>query len=224
VCVWHDQDHKPEVVATMPHIFISQRWVAPPDLMTSRPASTLSHNGGEYLNVYWSSGSAEEMEADFSALGRRLEVVGRMQPMRYIERTWGRRLRPVSVQARRGLELSPEAITCAPQNQGLFLVIGELVADEGGDEFARWHETEHAPSILDTGVFSGAAKLMSALPDEPSLMVILYYSDREDPLAAYTEFRAAAPSLPRHPAAEQAFRRLHSGMYRPSIGFYDYYP
>jgi hypothetical protein len=36
VCMWHDQDHKPEVVGTMPNVFISQRWVAPPELMAAR--------------------------------------------------------------------------------------------------------------------------------------------------------------------------------------------
>src|SRR5918999_6123660 len=41
VCIWHDQDHKPEVVATTPGIFISQRWVAPPELMAARSPSTL---------------------------------------------------------------------------------------------------------------------------------------------------------------------------------------
>jgi hypothetical protein len=224
VCVWHDQDHKPEAVATTPGIFISQRWVAPPDLMAGRAPSTLPHNGGEYVNLYWSSGTAEELHADFDVLGRRLELVGRMQPMQYIDRTWGRRLQPVSFHARDRLELSPEAVTCAPQNQGLFLVIGELQPSDGGADFARWHETEHIPEILATGVFSGAAKLMSADADEPNLMVILYYSDRDDPLAAFQEFQAAARGLRRHPDAERAFRRLHSGMYRPSIGFYDYYP
>jgi hypothetical protein len=214
VCVWHDQDHKPEAVATTPGIFISQRWVAPPDLMAARTPSTLPHNGGEYVNLYWSTGTAEELHADFDVLGRRLELVGRMQPMRYIDRTWGRRIQPVSFHARDGLELSPEAVTCAPQNQGLFVVIGELQPSDGGADFARWHETEHIPEI----------QLMSADPDEPNLMVILYYSDRDDPLAAYQEFQAAAKGLRRHSDAERAFRRLHSGMYRPSIGFYDYYP
>jgi hypothetical protein len=224
VCVWHDQDHKPEVVATTPGIFISQRWVAPPDLMAARSPSTLPHDGGEYVNLYWSSTSAEQLHADFDVLGRRLELVGRMQPMQYIERTFGRRLRPVSMQTRNGLELSADAVTCAPQNQGLMLVIGELQPGQGGEDFARWHEAEHVPEILATGIFSGAAKLMSAAADEPNLMVILYYSDRDDPLVAYQEFRAAAPGLRRHPDAERAFRRVHSGMYRPSIGFYDFYP
>jgi hypothetical protein len=224
VCVWHDQDHKPEVVATTPSVFISQRWVAPPDLMAARSPSTLPHNGGEYVNLYWSSGSAEQLHVDFDVLGRRLELVGRMQPMQYIERTFGSRLRPVSIQARPGLELSPEAVTCAPQNQGLLLVIGELQPDGGGADFARWHETEHIPEILATGIFSGCAKLMSAAAAEPNLLVMLYYSDRDDPLAAFQEFRSAASGFRQYPDAERAFRRLHTGMYRPSIGFYDYYP
>jgi hypothetical protein len=223
VCVWHDQDHKPEVVATTPGIFISQRWVAPPDLMAIRSPSTLPHNGGEYVNLYWSTSSADELHADFDVLGRRLELVGRMQPMQYIERTFGRRLEPVSFQIRPGLELSAEAVACAPQNQGLFLVIGELQPGQAGQDYARWHESEHIPEILQTGVFSGAAKLMSAAADEANLVVVLYYSDRDDPVAAYQEFQAAASGLSRFPDAERAFRRVHSGMYRPSIGFYDYY-
>src|SRR3954449_6093538 len=94
VSIWHDQDHKPEVVATVPGIFISQRWVAPPDLMAARPRSSLAHAGGEYVNLYWTTTTPEQLRADFQVLGRRLEMVGRMEPMRYIHRTWGGRLRP----------------------------------------------------------------------------------------------------------------------------------
>src|SRR5690554_2876670 len=102
VCMWHDADHKPEVVGTMPHVFISQRWVATPDLIALRPPTDLPHQGGEYVNLYWSSGTPEEMSRDFDALGNRLTAAGRMQPMQYIERTAGFRLQPVSVQARAG--------------------------------------------------------------------------------------------------------------------------
>jgi hypothetical protein len=223
VCMWHDRDHKPEVVATMPHVFISQRWVAPPDLAASRSEGTLPHNGGEYVNLYWSSGSVEELESDFSALGRRLELVGRMEPMKYIERTWGARLRPVSVQARPGLPLSGEAVTFAPQMTGMWVVIGELQNVPRRAEYARWHETEHIPQILDTGIFAGAAKLMSGAADEPNTMVTLYYTDREDPGAARQEFRRIASTWPAHPAAADVMRQVHSGIYRPSIGFYEFY-
>ncbi|HEX8969455.1 MAG TPA: hypothetical protein VF937_16350 [Chloroflexota bacterium] len=228
VCVWHDQDHKPEVVGTMPHVFISQRWVAPPDLMAARPPSSLDHNGGEYVNLYWSSGSPGEMEADFDALGRRLEVVGRMQPMRYIHRTWGRRLVPVSAFTRPGLELSAEAVTFAPQTSGLMLVIVEILDTDARDAYGRWHESEHMPMILETGVFSGAVKLTSSARDERNLFVALYYTDRPDPGAAYQEFREITRGWRGtdrdFPNADATRRLVHSGMYRPSIGHYEFYP
>src|SRR5690606_11632585 len=121
VCLWHDGDHKPEVVGTMPHVFISQRWVAPPQWVETRGPTDLPHRGGEYVNLYWSSGSPEEMTRDFDALGARLTAVGRMQPMQCIERTFGARLRPVSVQTRPGLPLSGEAVTASVLNTGLLL-------------------------------------------------------------------------------------------------------
>jgi hypothetical protein len=218
VCVWHDQDHKPEVVATMPHIFISQRWVAPPELMAARGAGTLPHNGGEYVNLYWSSGSGDEMQADFAVLGRRLQLVGRMAEMQYIERTWGDRLRPVSVQARAGLPLSPEAVTCAVQMMGLYVEVIELLDQPGRTAYARWHETEYIPALLERSHFSGAAKLQPQRSTDE--MVTLFYSDDPDPLRAYQSIAQAAAALPA-PAA--AARLVHSGMYRPSIGLYDYY-
>jgi hypothetical protein len=222
VCLWHDQDHKPEVLGAMDHIFISQRWVATPDLADAR-STTLPRTGGQYVNLYWSTGTTEELEYGFGTLGRRLERVGRMEPMQYLERTWGGRLEPVSLHTRSGLPLSAEAVLCAPQNTGLFVVIGELVPGPHRAAYARWHETEHIRDMLDSGLFIGAAKLMSSNPDERDLMVVLYYSDRPDPVATYAEMRRVAPTWSTFPNADAAFRRIHNGMYRPSMGFYDYY-
>jgi hypothetical protein len=131
VRIWHDQDHKPEVVGTTPHIYISQRWVAPPDLMATRPPSSLEHNGGKYVNLYWSSGTPDEMQADFGVLGRRLELV------------------------------------------------------------------------------------------------VLYYTDRPDPAVAYTDFQQIANGWKRSgkdfPEGDSVRKLIHSGMYRPSIGHYEFY-
>jgi hypothetical protein len=227
VCVWHDQDHKPEVIGTTPHIFISQRWVATPPLLAAQPPSRLEHHGGEYVNLYWSSGTPEELQSNFSILGRRLELVGRMEPMKYIHRTWGRRLQPISTFTRPGLDLSAEAVTFAPQTTGLMVVIIELQNSEGRDEYARWHETVHAPMILETGLFSGAVKLASPEPSDSNLLVMLYYTDREDPHAAYIEFHTVADDWRRtgkhFPNADTVRSIVHSGMYIPSIGHYDYY-
>jgi len=228
VCTWHDQDHKPEVVGTMPDIFVSQRWVAPPDLMAVRGQSTLEHNGGEYVNLYWSAATPPEMEADFKVLGQRLELVGRMQPMKYIHRTWGRRLRPVSAYARPGLELSPAAILSATHNTGLMVVVVELLPGPERDAFAKWHETEHIPAILDTGHFTGTVKLMSDAPGDENLFVALYYMDKPDPCATYLDFMEVARGWrgtnKEFPNGAAARKIVHSGMYRPSIGQYEFYP
>jgi hypothetical protein len=227
VCMWHDQDHKPEVVGTTPHIFISQRWVAPSDLMALRGGSSLDQNGGEYVNLYWSSGSPEELQANFNLLGRRLEMLGRMQPMQYIHRTWGGRLIPISAHTRRGLELSAEAATFAPQWSGLLVVIFKLADSDRRDAYARWHETNHIPMILETGIFSAAVKLISSARDESDVCVVLYYTDRPDVGAALTEFREVADSwrgtARDFPDAASARSLIHSGIYRPSIGHYEYY-
>ncbi|MBV9329166.1 MAG: hypothetical protein JO352_36140 [Chloroflexi bacterium] len=226
VCLWHDQDHKPEVIGTVPYIFISQRWVATPELLAEQPASRLEHHGGEYVNLYWSSGTPAELESNFSVLGQRLTLLGRMQPMQFIHRTWGQRLVPVAAHARRGLQLSAEAATFAPQTSALMLVVMKLLDSDARDGYARWHESVHLPMILDTGLFTAAVKLAS--PSDPDLMVLLYYTDHPDPCAAYREFHTVSRSwrhTDKHFAEiDRAREMIHSGMYIPSIGHYDYYP
>ena len=64
VCVWHDQDHKPEVVGTVPGIFISQRWVAPPQMKALWPPSSLNAGGGEYVNLYWTTTTPDDLRSD----------------------------------------------------------------------------------------------------------------------------------------------------------------
>jgi hypothetical protein len=63
--------------------------------------------------------------------------------------------------------------------------------------------------------------------DEPDLFVVLYYTDRPDPRAAYAEFHAIADgwrNSGRHfPDVDRARKLIHSGMYRPSIGHYEFY-
>ena len=200
VCVWHDQDHRPEVVANVPGIFISQRWVAPPEMKALFPPSTLEYDGGEYVNLYWTASSPDELSAGFSQLGSRLESLGRMQPMQYIHRTWGDRLRPMSAVARPGLGVSAEAVTCALQTTGLMVTIDPLT--QGSTD---------PSNILQMGMFTAAVRLKS-----DSSEVTLWYTDWPDVIAAYREFRAHAP--------HSEGRRLHEGMYCQSVGQYEFYP
>jgi hypothetical protein len=144
----------------------SQRWVAPPDLMATRPPSSLEHNGGEYLNLYWSSGTPDEMH-------------------------------------------------------------GQPIDSDRRGAYASWHQSVHIPMVLDSGVFSGAVKLMSDAEEDRNLHVVLYYTDRPDPAVAYTEFQQIANGWKRSgkdfPEGDSVRKLIHSGMYRPSIGHYEFY-
>jgi len=222
VCLWHDSDHKPEVLGAMPHVFVSQRWVAPPDWMSLRAPSDLPHQGGEYVNLYWSSGTAQEMTQDFEYLGKRLEAVGRMGPMKYIERTWGGRLRPLSVRTRPGEPLSGEAVTGSTMMTGLMVVIGQVTDESRRAAYLHWHEHEHMPLIMETKLFAGAAKLMS---DDPNEYIALYYTDDPDPKKVHAEFRKVMASNRDNdfPNADAVRKRVLAAMYRPSMGQYEFY-
>jgi hypothetical protein len=227
VCQWHDADHKPEVLGTTPHVFISQRWVASPAMVDKRSAARLPHGGGEYVNLYWTTGTPDELGRDFEALGARLTAVGRMEPNKYITSAWRTRTRPVSLQARNGLVQSPEAVPAAPVNTGLMIVILELRDTPERDAYARWHETEHIPMILNTGLFTGAVKVMGSDPDRQNHLAMLFYTDVDDTQSAYLELQQMLADWRKtgraFPDADNVRTLLHSSMYCNSIGQYDFY-
>ena len=66
-------------------------------------------------------------------------------------------------------------------------------------------------------------RVQSNLDADRNLYVVLYYTDRADPAAAYREYQQRAPSLEQFPDADRARKRIHQGMYVPSIGHYEYY-
>jgi hypothetical protein len=210
-CVWHDQDHKAEVIGNVPDVFLSQRWVAPPELVALRPGSMLAHGGGEYVNMYWSASPPEKLEADFQVFGWRMRKLERMGPYVYMHQLWRRRLRPGSAHTRVGLPLSAEAVVAATHNTAMLLTIESAPA-----EYRRWHEAVHIPRVLAAGIANGAFKLMSAEADDRQLIVTCYYTDHPDPGAAYTEYLHLERTTGAPPP-------IHTGIYRPSIGFYDYY-
>ncbi|HUZ19202.1 MAG TPA: hypothetical protein VMU75_01340 [Acidimicrobiales bacterium] len=230
-CIWHDADHKAEVLGSVPNVFVSQRWVTPPGWMAVRPPTDLLEGGGEYVNIYWSSGTPEELSADFERLGADLTLVGRMDAVKYMEKVWPPlphgALRPVLSEARPGVAISGEAVTASTANTGLVTVIGELSDETRLDDFARWHEGEHIPRVLETELFTGAAKLVC---DEPGLQrayVTLYYTDDPSPVDVYSEFsRLAADWLANggdFPGGAQSHRTTFQSVARPSIGHYDLY-
>ena len=226
--VWHDADHKAEVIASVPHVFVSQRWVTPPSWMALRPPSELPEGGGEYVNVYWSSGTAEALSEDFNRLGADLGAVGRMDTVRYMHLIWPTgahsRLRPIYLETRPGLAISAAAVTASTAMTGLVATVGSSPA---GDDFDRWHETEYLPKVLATNLFAGAAKLALDQPDHPGGYITLLYTDAPSPADTYVEYREQLRAWGADPNGVPDAWPGHTSIFetvaQPSIGRYDVY-
>ena len=227
VCRWHDADHKPEVLGTTPHVFVSQRWVATPAMIELRSAAQLPFGGGEYVNLYWTDGTPEELGRDFEALGARLTAAGRMEPMQYIHSVWRTRTRPAALRACSGQVLSPEAVPTAPLNTGLVVEVQALLGGAERDAYVRWYEDEHIPSVLESGLFVGAVTLMGSDAERADHLAALWYTDAADTESVYRELVAIHADRQRagrsFPSADTVRTVLHSSMYANSIGRYDYY-
>ncbi len=229
-CIWHDADHKAEVIGTVPDIFISQRWVTPPDWVKLLPQSS-AEQLGEYVNLYWSSADAAVLSDQFRELGQRMGAVGRMDMLKYMHKTWPAAaqvsMRPVSMQSRPGFILSPEAVLASTAMTGLVTTILESKSGARDHDFDRWQDEEHIPAVLASGLFAGAVRLVSDHPELPGTSVVLYYTDDEDPASIYTGFRelseqqanGGGTSAERLAKVETVFESVSC----PSIGHYDYY-
>ncbi len=226
VCQWHDSDHKPEVLGTTPNVFVSQRWVASPAMVAARSTTSLPDGGGEYVNLYWTSGTPDELGRDFEELGARLAAVGRMEPNKYIHTAWRTRTRPESLLAGSNQVQSAEAVPTAPLNRGLVVVVKELLDTSQRDAYLKWYQTEHLPRVLDTGLFSGAVTLLGNDPERQHHLAVLLYTPLDEVLAVYGELQkrlAEWRTSGAFPDSAGVARVLHSSMYSNSIGQYDFY-
>lgn len=226
--VWHDADHKAEVIASVPGVFISQRWVTPPAWIPLRPHSDLPDGGGEYVNVYWCTNTADELSADFGRLGSSLGGVGRMDTVRYMHLVWptggDMKMRPAFFAAGPSLTTSPAAITASTAMTGLVAVVG---TGPTGD-FDRWYETEYVPKVLATGLFAGAAQLAVGEPrDGRATALTMLYLDTPDPAGAYVDYREHVRSWADEargvPDAWDGHETVFETVAQPSIGRYDVY-
>ena len=231
---WHDADHKAEVIATVPGIFVSQRWVTPPGGLSLRPASPLAHGGGEYVNLYWSSGSDAELSRDFADLGSRLSAVGRMRPAdEYMEKVWPMHSRARiyldSVHARPGLVTSAEAAVVATSNTALLTVI-DSVEETRLAEYGAWQRDHYIPMVLGTGIFTAAAlcTLRASANRDDGQLVTLYFLESAAPEAGYLQFceiraqwSAAGRLGPQ--GSGSGYRRILETLAVPSIGNYSFY-
>jgi hypothetical protein len=222
---WWDDDHKPEVLGTLPNVFLSQRWVAPPEWVALRPVTELPYRGGEYANLYWSSGSVAELERDFTELGTRLARLGRSGPTD-LTRLWPsvprRRLRPTLVAAGPGATVSADAVPAVHANTGLTVLIGEYRGGAPWADFCRWQESEQIPALLDMGLYSGIARFVSDAADLHATYVLLAYTDAAHPESGFAQLLDTAADRARGPYSG-GHHTVFAGIYQPSIGHYEIY-
>jgi hypothetical protein len=229
--MWHDADHKAEVIGSLASVFISQRWVTPPEWLAFRNSSELPDAGGEYVNLYWSSAEPVDLQRNFSAFGRAMTLAGRMGPVQYMTKTWPEGSSvpavPVLVESGPDRAISGTAVTASMSMTALMTVV-ESVVDEGERAaFAQWHEQVYLPMVLSTGLFAGIAKLAMVSDDQPGQFATLYYLDAPDPAEVYTRFKQTAaqwgsqPELA--PPVSDSYQLIFESLARPSVGHYDFY-
>jgi hypothetical protein len=229
--MWHDADHKAEVIGSLATVFISQRWVTPPEWRPYTFASALPDGGGEYINLYWSSEGPDDLQRDFSEFGRQMTAAGRMKPVQYMTKTWPEGSSvpavPVLAQSRPGLEISGAAVTASMNMTALMTVIEVVHDDAERAAFGQWHEQVYLPMVLGTGLFAGVAKLAMASADEPGRFVTLYYLDASAPAEAYSQFKQTAAGWGGEtdlaPPVSASYQLIFESLARPSIGNYDFY-
>jgi hypothetical protein len=211
---WHDDDHRPEVLGTVPNVFASQRWVAPPAFVAARPSTELPHDGGEYLVLHWSAGTPQQLDSDLYLLGRRLAGLNRMRPSTYFDRVWLNRLHVVSGQTCGSGGLSAEAVTCAP-NTGLVLSIEQILQHDRRQEYEHWLETVLTAAVLGTRLFRASFSLVPLPDSDKQTAVRCYYTDQPDPLDTFQQFQRQRAALELR-EFEDMRRTVFLGVFCPS--------
>ena len=230
-CTWHDNDHKAEVIGSLPGVYSTQRWVTPPEWMKLRPPNDLPYGGGEYINMYWTAETGAELSARFRELGRELTAAGRMAPMAYMKRSWPESgetpWHPTTITAGEKTVTSAEGVLASIGMTGLVSVIE--VAHDGADpnEVSRRQANEIIPAVVATGLFAGAAQLNSDKPTVAGTSVLLYYVDADDPAEVFGEYRrfveSTAKSDKQFAAHQGSVETIFESVSCPSMGHYEYW-
>jgi hypothetical protein len=213
---WHEEIHRPEMHASIAHIYHSEDWVAPPEYMAVRPSTELERNGGEYLSLYWSDGSVEDLLKGVREFAEMSARQGKYHP--HQEVVWRERLRVTGGRVRPGLDVTVDTVPLL-HNNGLLATISRVADGVAGQDQVRWSDSVHAPRMLGTGLFSGHYTLQP-MHDE-NVFVDLYFIERGDPLAQYQRLLQLEAGWYAE-VPEELQKPLFTGLYRPIVpGAYD---
>jgi hypothetical protein len=188
---WHDHDHRVENQGTIPHIYHSQRWVAPPEYIKARgnvDTFAFPKGGGQYFATYWSTATPEQLLYDTRVLAQELQIMGRNESFtRDMEPPWDDKyiqewsyMHAVTALAREGLRLSAGAVPLSP-HKGILVHIGEVTNRAAGEEWTKWYLAVHVPDLLRFRGFKAFFKFMPMLAEDQHIFIHLFYLN-EDPL------------------------------------------
>jgi hypothetical protein len=220
---WHEEIHRPEMHGTIPNIYHSEDWLSPVEYMALRPPTELPRRGGEYLCLYWSQGTAEELSEGVRTYAAEARERSSYHPHQEI--VWRDRMVVSAGQVRPGMEVTVDTVPLL-HNTGLLMTISEL-ADAGGREtYERWSEDVQVPRMLASGIFSGHYGLHSMEGAEQNVYVDIYFVERGDPIEKYQELQALEAGWKQDgnglADGDGVRREIFKGLYRPIIpGQYD---
>jgi hypothetical protein len=214
VAEWHNDIHRPEIHGVVPHVFYSQDFVAPPAYVNARQHADLPMSGGEYLSLYWSEGSLEELSEDNRKASQDRRNAGSYHPFQDV--VWAARMRAIDAYPRADLGYDVNAAPFAP-NTGLVLLAQQLPDASGQSKYAGWLEQVHVPRVLALGPFSACFLFSYESAGKPGF-IQFWFVDRADPLESFSALRSSSAAPP------EAARSIFAGAYQPvHSGQYDIY-
>ena len=201
---WHEEVHRREMHASVPHMYHSQDWLAPPPYVEARPQNELSARGGEYVTLYFSDGDATQLNADIRTYAD--QTRGNYHP--YQEVVWRGRMDITHAQARDGWALTTDTVPLFA-NVGLLVRIDELSETDSAD-YQRWAQESYIPALMRSSSISGVFQMRPIGAEGDRLRVHLGFIERGDALEAF--------QLLKNPAFDTATpmsRNVFLGMYVP---------
>ena len=181
-------------------------------------------DGGEYLSLYWSEGSLEELSEDNRKASQNRRNAGSYHPFQDV--VWAARMRAHAAYPRAELGYDVNAAPFAP-NTGLVLVVEQIADAARRAEYAAWLEQVHVPRVLELGPFSACFAFDQETADGPGV-IHFWFVDRADPLESYALLQRNEDAWRRdgaYPAGIDSLRRtVFRGAYQPiSSGQFDVY-
>jgi hypothetical protein len=212
---WHDTDHRPENVGRIRHVYHSERWVAPVELVARREITGAgpTDDFGHYVHTYWSMATPAELSHDMTAVRERLEVLGRCQPInRDFVATWRDRTYPVHALVAPDAPASADALPVAPNSGVVVTLFGAPVRP---DQELEHYYTDVLPAVVDSdgvmGVYTLRTGVDAAGNTASSRIAVQLCYVSGDPLAVQARLGEIERRLGDHPGV-----RLFRGAYVPS--------